>query len=303
MNIFAKSLFTALLLNFGILNMYGCEKVPNSNENVGANELFTDRISVAKIKPKKLDEISGMSLSDKYADHFWVLNDSGDDSQVYLINMQGELVATVEFDGENRDWEAIDVYEGEIYVGEIGDNNAVYDSKKIYKFAEPEIDIDKLDQKLSAADVKEMEFNFSNGQRDAEALMIDPISSNLLIISKREEQVFVYETKFIETQNEIVKIDPICLLPITFVTAGDISSDGKHILIKNYEDIFYWEREDLNTPLVEHFAKDPIKLPYTREPQGEAISWGKNSDSYYTISEKRDGVDPILYRYDRVKLF
>lgn len=85
-------------------------------------------------------------------------------------------------------------------------------------------------------------------------------------------------------------------IDLTMSVAGDISMDGTQILIKNYLVVFYWER-DPSESIPEALARNPVILPYKPEPQGEAIAFAPNGKSYFTLSEKRSGIDPVLYRY------
>ncbi|MFI3262809.1 MAG: hypothetical protein R3Y26_07855 [Rikenellaceae bacterium] len=263
---------------------------------------FESGVAIATIESDVLDEISGMVASTKYANHFWVHNDSGDAPNVYLVNLEGELVATVELDGTiNRDWEAIAIYDGYIYVGEIGDNNAVYADKKVYRFAEPTIDISKLDTTVKVKQVETMVFNFADQQRDSESFMIDPLTGNLIFVSKREALVVVYETPFIETRgDDTVSVNQIATIPVFMATAGDISYDGRDILIKNYYSIFLWSRESDDEPLSEVFKRTAKTLPYTVEPQGESIAWSADNSAYYTVSEKLNDIKPVIYMYKRI---
>ncbi|MGX7835780.1 hypothetical protein ACWKSR_11580, partial [Campylobacter fetus subsp. venerealis] len=70
-------------------------------------------------------------------------NDSGGEAAVYLIDMLGNTVGKVELlETKNRDWEDIAVGPGPdgqsyIYIGEIGDNNAVHKDISIYRIPEP----------------------------------------------------------------------------------------------------------------------------------------------------------------------
>ena len=79
---------------------------------------------------------------------------------------------------------------------------------------------------------------------------------------------------------------------------GDISKDGSQILIKTYLAVFYWKRTEKQS-LVEALKVVPMRLPYVPEPQGEAIGFNFKGDAYFTLSEKRNGVMPTLYRYPK----
>ncbi|MFI3264139.1 MAG: hypothetical protein SNG38_04765 [Rikenellaceae bacterium] len=268
-----------------------------------SNSPYTLGEEIAAIKNSKLEEISGIAPSTLYEDCLWVHNDSADEPNVYLINLSGELIATLSFPVKNRDWEAITISDGYLYIGEIGDNRAIYPDKIIYRVAEPTtIDISKRDQKIFTDEYESMKFNFSNGQRDCESMMFDPISSELVLISKREANVMVYTTPFQPTHgDEVILIDSCAELNFTLATAGDISPAGDKILIKNYTNIYFWERIGSQS-IVEALSVEPTTLAYDPEPQGEAIAWSTHEDLFYTISEKVGSSSPIIYKYKRITI-
>lgn len=69
----------------------------------------------------KLNEISGLeSLNDSTLIAF---NDGGNKSEVYLLNLEGEIVKTVDvLETKNRDWEDITRDDTYVYIGDIGNN-------------------------------------------------------------------------------------------------------------------------------------------------------------------------------------
>ncbi|MFR9523228.1 MAG: hypothetical protein SNH94_01490 [Rikenellaceae bacterium] len=280
-----------------------------SNQNVifnmskkNALPPYTFGQKVDSIDNPQLVEISGMAPSSRYTDCFWVHNDSGDQANIYLINLAGDLIATLSLPISNRDWEAITIADGYIYIGEVGDNMAIYNDKRIYKVAEPTtIDLTKRAQQLTSNKYETMAFNFANGQRDCETMMYDPISKELVLVSKREESVFVYTTPFIATpKDKTILISHCATLDFRNVTAGDITLAGDKILIKNYEDIFFWERDTKQT-IAQALSAEKTKLAYNPEPQGESIAWSTHEDAFYTISEKNGNIAPIIYKYERTR--
>ncbi len=278
-----------------------CNLKKKNNSNQITQYGFGQKI--ATVEHPQLDEISGIAPSARYTDCFWVNNDSGDDPNIYLINISGELIATLSLETTNRDWEAITIADGMIYIGEVGDNLGIYPYKSIYRVAEPtEIDTTKREQTIKAQEFETMRLNFSEGKRDCETMMYDPITSNLVLVSKRETQVMLYITPFIASASEdqIVEISHCGRFDFTLATAGDISPAGDKILIKNYVDIFYWSRSQ-GQSLEEALSAEPTLLPYDPEPQGEAIAWSTYEDAFYTISEKNGNISPIIYRYEPYK--
>jgi hypothetical protein len=80
--------------------------------------------------------------------------------------------------------------------------------------------------------------------------------------------------------------------------AGDISPDGREVLIKNYDHIFYWENTEGKT-IPSLLQESPSEVPYKVEPQGESIAWSDDLSGFYTISERNKGKKSYLYYYKR----
>lgn len=244
----------------------------------------------------KIREASGIASSVPLKGCYWTHNDSGNKPEVYLLNNKGALLSTIKLeDVSNRDWE--DIAEGigpvkgksYVYVGDIGDNAGIRKHIRIYRFLEPE----KIpgEQETITPDV--LTLKFPNGPRDAESLMIDPISKQIYILSKREKEVSLYKTKqlFFKDGDKVV-LEKLIKLPYTWITSGDISKDGHHIVIKTLTTIYYWHRNS-NESVEDAMAKPAKTLPYVVEKQGEGITITPANDGYVTISEGKNA--PIYF--------
>jgi hypothetical protein len=96
-----------------------------------------------------------------------------------------------------------------------------------------------------------------------------------------------------ETKQSLILV---AKLPLTWVVAGDISADGKKIVVKTGETLWYWERQG-NEKLGQVFQKTPQKLPYEKEKQGEAFAWSKDGNAYYTLGESSNFKSSELKKY------
>ncbi len=145
---------------------------------------------------KRLPEASGIASSIANPGYIWSVNDSGNPAKVYLIDTTAHVKLTCKLPVDNRDWEEVAVGPGPdanktyVYVGEIGDNNAAYDTKYVYRFEEPVAGADSLDVLLTDT----LKIQMPDGKRDTETMMIDPFTKDLYLISKREDSVSVYES-------------------------------------------------------------------------------------------------------------
>ena len=205
----------------------------------------------------------------------------------------------------NRDWEDMAAGPGPeegvhyLYVGEIGDNRAQYDFKIIYRFPEPNITTNSTTSTIPSQQVDRILFRYPNGvQMDAEALLVDPLTTDIYIITKREEPVTVYRLAWPQSTDAPMTADKVATLPFTQVTAGAISPNGLQILLKTYETIFLWTRNPEES-IVDALMRPPARIPYTPEPQGEAIVFGSDGQRFFTLSEERNNIKPKLYEYRR----
>ena len=265
--------------------------------------LFESGVSKGEVKGNEIREASGLVASVNNSGMLWTHNDSGNAADIFLIDDKGEIKYTVHLSGiKNRDWEDITVGSGPeegktyIYIGDIGDNNAVYDEKILYRIEEPTFS-GEADTALTRIDT--IEFKLSDGKRDAEALIIDPVSKNLYVFSKRESRVNLYKISGPLSTTETLTAERVLEgLPFTLIVAADISQDGGEILAKNYDTVFYWKRLP-GESIEDAIKRTPETLPYSSEPQGESIAFSRKGDGYYTISERKKKMPQHLYFYKR----
>lgn len=275
---------------------FGCSQPV---ENLTQDFLQPERLSI--LKGKEMKEISGMAHSVANVGYLWGHNDSGNDPEVFLFDKSLNIKLTCMLKGiENRDWEDMAVGPGPVsgktyvYVGDIGDNRANNRYKYIYRFEEPLLV--EGTSKLEIEQFDTLTFELSDEKKDSETLLIDPKTKDLLIVSKREEPVWVYQIAAPLFNGDTVVAEKKLSLPFTKIVGGDISSDGRKVLLKNYEHVYYWNTSQ-DKPIMELLAEKPLEVPYEVEPQGEAIAWDQNLKGFYTLSEKNVGKDSYLYFY------
>ena len=268
---------------------------------------FGPREDKGLIEFSAITEASGIAASKKNINVLWVHNDSGDSARIFAMNNDGKHLGVYTIkNAANRDWEDIAVGPGPdkntdyIYIAEIGDNNAQYDLKYIYRVPEPVVDENQEPVYITLENADIIKFRYPDGARDAETIMVDPLTKDIYIVSKRETNVSVYLAAFPHSLTDTLILEHVAALPLTQIVAGDISPGGKEILLKNYDYVYYWKREPQQTITEALTSNQYYLLPYTREPQGEAICWSYNSDGYYTISEEPLNIQAHLYFYQRL---
>jgi len=308
-----KNLFSLIFLASLFYGIGGCNsQIEDTNAEYAEKNLSnTDTLysapqNAGELANDDINEASGLVASRTMPGTFWTHNDSGGEAAIFLVGSNGEDLGKVNLQNVvNRDWEDIAVGPGPasgssyVYVGEIGDNEAQYGTKIIYRFLEPDMDLQNPPF-LATVQVDTIAFQYPDGPRDAETLMVHPNTGDIFIVSKREEAVHLYTLPFPQATGEILEPEMIGTLPFNNVVAGDISPDGQEILLKDYWRVFHWvvENDDIAATMLNN---EPVLLPYQPEPQGESVAFATDVKSYFTVSEERDNIPAVLYKYPRIE--
>lgn len=264
------------------------------------DDLFTEGETLGKVG-KRLEEASGLVASLNNVDHYWSHNDSGNPPEIFLIDQQASIKLICRIEGiKNRDWEDIAIGAGPkegmtyVYIGDIGDNRAEYPVKFIYRFEEP---VFTGQTELIISDYDTLIVKLPDAVRDSEALTIDPISNDMILVSKREDSVRVYQVNYYKDKHDTLLAQRIAILPLHNINAADVSANGMEVLMKDYDRIYYWKRESTES-IGELLSKKPIRLPYRNGPQDEAIAWKRDGSGFFTLGEtvKGNGGNLVLHK-------
>lgn len=234
----------------------------------------------------RLAEASGLAASISNPGLLWTLNDSGNPAEVFLIDTLGQIKMVCRLMNiVNRDWEDIvlgpgpDTTKNYLYVADIGDNAAVYPTKILYRFEEPAFSVTTLE----ITEIDTLFLKLDDGIRDTEAIMIDPLQKGMYLLSKREDSVHFYKVNYPykgDTLNARYRVT----LPYNNINAAEISPDGTEVVIKDYDNIYYWKRMD-GGPISKLLQTPPIILNYKAEQQGESITFSRQGSGFFTLSE------------------
>jgi hypothetical protein len=308
-----KASFHIRALLFSVV--FACFSLINAQQYKQENDTRIDTLGFST--DTRLKEISGLLVSRKNPDTFWVHNDSGDAPVLYALRKDMTIKALFEIEGATHtDWEDIAqaTIEGKnyLFIGDIGDNRAARKSITVYQVEEPALDTGSP-AKLKV--YRTIELVYEDGARDAEALLYDSRTNELILVTKRDEKARVYSAQLDQItpeqtttltfegtlQLDALKSDlPPMRTYLNYITAADQHEDGS-MLLKNYFRVWRYTNSELK-PLKQLLTQQkPEQLPYLLEQQGEAIAFDLDSNRYYTTSEcADDGTSHIpqpLYRY------
>lgn len=255
-----------------------------------------------------LSEASGIAWSRSNSEMLWAHNDSGNTNSLYLLDgKSGEIAAKYTINGTvNIDWEDMEIAsgpeEGEpyIYISDTGDNNQRRQDYTIYRFREPVYSYKAGERNIFLSDsgVERIRFRYPDGSHDAEAMFVDPATRDIYLVTKRDVVSFLYVIPYPQKTEEVYTIFKVGEFSFREASAGSVSSDGNKILIKNRQDIYYWERAE-GERMFETLERIPIRVPYAGEPQGEAVCFD-SQNNYLTLSEQTNSlIKPILFKYSK----
>jgi hypothetical protein len=275
--------------------------------NVPAQEpKFRPRLDRGLVQEDRITEASGMVASRKNPGILWVHNDSGDKNRIYAMDDKGQHIGQFEIKGAQAgDWEDIALGPGPkenesyLYIGDIGWNNRGQLRRTIYRIVEPTLNQTQLPIIQTINQVESIHFIYPNGSYDAEALIIDPVTRDILILTKEDKITQLFSLEFPQIPNKINQVTKVATLNLGSITAGDISYTGTEILLKNYFFIYYWKRYS-DEELKDVLKRTPVNIPYFPEPQGEAICWDYLNQGFFTLSEELKGIPAHLYYYPRI---
>ena len=239
-------------------------------------------------------ELSGLVRSRAQRDLLWSHDDSGAGPELYGLRADGRVAAHPTVTGAQAvDWEDIAAGSARdgaplLYVGDIGDNASARESIDVYRLPEP-----KVGDSATALAAR-LTLRYPDRPHDAEALLVDPIRGDLIIVTKVLGSARAYRTKAREPAGAYT-LTAGPSVDMSLVTAGDVSADGRTIVLRGYDRIAVWARrgrERLTTTLARAPCVSPTSL--LGEGQGEAIALDRHATSFMTVPE---GSPATLRRY------
>ncbi|KAL4227264.1 hypothetical protein ACF0H5_012710 [Mactra antiquata] len=255
---------------------------------------FTHGRVVGRISSGRVYEVSGCAASRVHPGVLYVHNDHGDSARIFAVDSNTAIVVgEYHISGaRNNDWEDIAVGPCDwaderscIYILDGGSADKYPEHENtVYRVVEPDrIDITQLP--VDSA----LQYNWT--AKSSGTIMVD-----------EEANVFVI-AEGVGLHNMIVQLPSAAWGSPTAVfvqsdsmygiaqyskkgpLGGDISADGKEILVKDYYNIYYYSRNaEENVPFLLSQLGD--RVPYIQESDwGEAVCWSADGKYYYTLAE------------------
>lgn len=243
-------------------------------------------------------ELSGLASSHSRQGVLWTHNDSGDSARVFAVAPDGKLLGEFAVRGaENLDWE--DIATGprdDLYIADIGDNVAARSDVVVYRVPEPSLSGEGPSETAAA---ESLELRYPDHAHDAEALLVDPSSGALVIVTKNpagSADVYLAGHPGAGATTTLRRAGRVRLGNALAVTAGDVSGNGRTIVLRTYDRAFVWSRgRGESLPSALRRPACTARADLLSEGQGEALALSRDGRAFYTVPEGRH---PALRRYE-----
>src|SRR5215213_5021533 len=261
--------------------------------------------TLATIKDKSISESSGLVASRTTPGAYWTHNDSGDGPLIYALDTRGDSLGAFRVKGaQARDWEDIAAGPGPqanrsyLYIGDIGDNDAVRPEVIVYRVPEPALSAAtrKFTKKSpgSTEAAEAIRLKYPDGKHDAEALLVHPRTGNIYIVTKVViANPAVYEALAPFTAGQSITMRRIgeAHVPSIFggvITGGSSSPDGRRVALCDYFQGYEIVLPARSSNFDDIWKERMIGFDLGKRKQGESITYRLEGKALLATSEGKE---------------
>lgn len=243
--------------------------------------------------PAGLAEVSGLVASVQNPGVLWMIEDGGNEADVYAVTPAGALAGVVHVAGvPNVDWEDLALAPcGEetcLWVADIGDNAFQRGEVTLYRIREPIFD----GQYESEQEPEVFPFAYPSGAQNAESLVVTGEGRPYVLTKRDDASTYVYAIDAVEpgTRTEARALGALSTASDTDTWGSRTSATGAalwpdegRLYVRTYGAAWSWQLGEAGMEGVAEGAR--AEVPATAEPQGEAIAWDADEAGFWQVSE------------------
>jgi hypothetical protein len=265
--------------------------VPRAAGAEPACDLYAERLVDTGRTARALSELSGLVASVRHRGIYWAHNDSGHDLTLYAIRDSGGIAATFPLGIAATDPEDIGLGPCErnarrtcLYLADTGDNLRSRSRVQVIRVVEP----DALHSGRLVAEA--FPFTYPDGSHDAEALLVDPRTAEVFVVTKSIMSLgHAYRVPIERTARpaRAVALGPIATATgfDALVTAASVHPSGTRVLLRTYRGVWEFQRPGAHG-LAEVLRSTPRPVPGGGSHlQGEAIAYTSDGTGYLLAGE------------------
>lgn len=256
------------------------------------------------VLPKDLKEVSGIQKSIS-SDIIWTIEDSGNANEIYAVDLNGAINKTIKVeDLKNNDWEDLTSdKEGNLYIGDFGNNGNIRKDLAIYKIDQRRLDSTsvKTTYKVSFYYPEQTEFPPKKKAFLYDCESFFEFNNNFYLFTKNRSKAFDGTTLMYKVPNKPGNHKAILLgkfktcetYSTCAITSAALSPDAKKMVLLAHNQI--WLFEDFNADTF--FDGKVTALNLDNYTQKEGLCF-KNNTSIYIADEKTKKVGGNVYLYN-----
>lgn len=245
--------------------------------SIGLSSCSYGQLTVICSAPPHLKEISAIEYDTK-RNVFWVIQDSGNSSNLIAINAQGQITHQLELkDCKNKDWEDLaQDQNGNLYIGDFGNNARSRNTYKIYKVSETNLDQKKTNPEL-------IEFKLPKGMKEQDFESFFIYDEHFYIFSKGDKKTNIYRVPNEKGEHNAKKIGSHEFKgKHNKVTSAAISPDKRIVVLLNGNKL--WKLSDFKND--DFFSGDIELMSFNHKSQKEGI--GFLNPNEVVVSDERN---------------
>jgi len=265
---------------------------------------------------RELTENSGTTLSPAQPGVLFAINDSGNDPLLFALDTTGAERGVWRIAGaRNSDWEAVSVGpcgaratdttastrtepDACVYIGDVGDNEATYRTRIIYRVPEP-----TAQQAGFVGDLRadRLRFRYSDHPHDVEAMYVAP-NGDVYLITKRRlvspanrlrpALVFRLAADAWGRDTAVAElVDSLSIVPGSApdrqVTDASLSPAGHWLAVRTYTQVYVFATDSATGRVRGAISPSVCNIASLGRWQGEGITWFGRSGKLLLTSEGR----------------
>lgn len=255
-------------------------------------------MEVGTIASSELPGPSGIAASRANPGVLYGHEDAGGMPRFFALDKTGKTLGEYRLTGGVlTDWEDIAVGPGPdnrqyVFIGDFGDNSGNRTEVQVIKVPEPNVTASQAAVMVDIATFEVLRFTFPDGANNTETLMVDPVTTDILLVTKSTDGMAkVFRAPGDTPANVPTELELLTTIPLTGsgtasqVSAGDISPTGDRIMLRTYTRILIWARAAGPT-IGPSLSATPTDNPQPEQPQGEGITFSSDGSSWIAAGEQ-----------------
>ena len=247
----------------------------------------TGNLEVLADIDRSLEEVSAVAIIGN-SNLYWVIEDAGNDNNLFALNSKGNIEKTITItNAKNKDWEDLATdSEGNIYIGDFGNNNHKRKEFVIYKVLNT-----NLSQEKTEAEIITFKLPKNAKSQDFESFFL--WNNYFYVFSKNERHTDVFKIKN-KTGGHVAEL----ITTNKFkgknnkITSADISKDGKTIILLNHDKV--WKLSNFKAE--DFFGGEIEALDFKHDSQKEGVYFLNNKT--IIITDETNKHDGNIYKFN-----